>query len=101
YACLTKSGTGSTSQTKKIQVEEKEIDGITYRLIDTVGIGDTGLTEGSKRSPKTSGFTARASQPPNHSATVASYIDSGSFDSSYSPYSFTAQLFATITILEL
>jgi len=33
------------SQTKDAQVEEFEHDGINYRIIDTIGIGDTSLTE--------------------------------------------------------
>jgi energy-coupling factor transporter ATP-binding protein EcfA2 len=36
-----KEGKYSTSETKEIQIEETEIDGIRYLVIDTVGIGDT------------------------------------------------------------
>ncbi|RHZ49125.1 hypothetical protein Glove_529g53 [Diversispora epigaea] len=32
------------SETKNIQIEKVEVEGITYRLIDTIGIGDTRLS---------------------------------------------------------
>jgi len=35
---------GSVSETKKVQIEEFEEEGIKYRIIDTVGIGDTKMT---------------------------------------------------------
>lgn len=34
----------SVSETRDIQIEEFEIDGVNYRIIDTIGIGDTKLT---------------------------------------------------------
>lgn len=34
----------SVSKTKKVQVEEFEEDGVKYRVVDTVGIGDTNMT---------------------------------------------------------
>jgi len=40
-----KEGQGSTSETKEIQIEDAEISGVKYRIIDTVGIGDTGMEE--------------------------------------------------------
>lgn len=39
-----KEGEFSTAETRDIQVEEVEIDDTKYRIIDTVGIGDTKLT---------------------------------------------------------
>jgi len=36
----------SKSVTRHIQVEEMEIKGVKYRIIDTVGIGDTGTVKG-------------------------------------------------------
>jgi predicted GTPase len=35
---------GSISKTKKVQIEEFEENGIKYQIVDTVGIGDTGMT---------------------------------------------------------
>src|SRR6185312_5312184 len=35
---------GSVSETKKVQIEEFEKGSIRYRIVDTVGIGDTGMT---------------------------------------------------------
>ncbi|CAG8449657.1 7717_t:CDS:2 [Cetraspora pellucida] len=36
---------GGISETKNIQTEEVEIDGVQYRIIDTIGAGDTRLTK--------------------------------------------------------
>lgn len=40
-----KESDGSVSETRKIQSKETEIEGVNYRIIDTIGIGYTGLTE--------------------------------------------------------
>ncbi|CAG8771072.1 6408_t:CDS:1, partial [Cetraspora pellucida] len=40
-----KEGDYGVSETKEIQIEEIEIDGISYRIIDTMGLGDTKLSE--------------------------------------------------------
>jgi len=40
-----KESAGITSETKNIQTEEFEVEGIKYRIIDTVGIGDEKLSE--------------------------------------------------------
>jgi len=40
-----KEGQSSTSETREIKIEETEIEGIRYRVIDTVGIGDTEMEE--------------------------------------------------------
>lgn len=40
-----KEGLYSTSETKETQEEEIEIEGFRYKVIDTIGIGDTELTE--------------------------------------------------------
>jgi len=38
-----KTSAGSVSETKKYQGEELETDGIKYRIVDTIGLGDTKL----------------------------------------------------------
>ncbi|CAG8586570.1 8976_t:CDS:2 [Paraglomus occultum] len=40
-----KESSGSVSETKEIQIGEKEISGVRYRVIDTVGISDTKMSD--------------------------------------------------------
>jgi energy-coupling factor transporter ATP-binding protein EcfA2 len=40
-----KESSGSVSETKEIQIGEKEIGGVRYRVIDTVGISDTKMSD--------------------------------------------------------